>query len=854
MKDGDEAFRNGKERPIKGGYTHIEDKSLWLKVKFENKWLQWLELSLNPIVTLLSLIIVIAFIIWAILIPEVANTEIGSWKSWIGHNFTWLYIGSQDVWAIFILIIFFSKYSSLKLGPDTSEPEYNDASWFSMLFACGVSTGLFFFGVAEPVLHYTATGGSRNRYTADPFTPDNTLAQEAMNVTLYHWGLHGWVVYTIVGLLLALMAHREGLPMTLKSCFYPLIGEKIFGWPGDLIDILSVIATLFGVCTSLGLGTIQINEGLNLINPGIEISTTTQVIIIWTITSVATISVLSGVKYGIRRISEFCFGCGLVLMLLVLFLDKTVFLLNLYTQSMGYYLNWLIQIGFHSDAFEQLGPSAGQEDRGRFVPEGVDTTDGASQWMEWWTIFYWGWWIAWCPFVGMFIAKISYGRTIKEFIAGTMAAPSVYVFMWLVIFGGAGLRMEREAAMHDLCCHNVNTSHLMHLAENSPDSALAFSNSLCVDDGCNPCSQNILETKISEGNTFNSIGLEIKEIGEKYWGITVPSRQYTRLSCRSTEQMWFDLMLSYGDLGQFLSIFSLVSLVLYFVTSSDSGSLVIDCLASNGNPHPPALQRLCWALLEGLCATALLVAGGNKSLQALQAVAIASGLVYTILMCIACVALWRALKIAAGDTCENEPAFSIDVLDPLLADPIKELFSSDFSERTWKKITLFVKFLVNIFSAPYSMAKTYRLLHGSAYFLPIIIVGYTLLSLSVIFQILQIVISGAWALGLVLYVVFAFMMGVVRSGARDKLGIPGSPLEDFCVSLLLYPSVALQMVTTMENTRNVTPMKLEMKERRGRLNTALSTSDDADLTLSKDDLKEKPLKMDIPASTTYTEE
>jgi choline-glycine betaine transporter len=265
-----------------------------------------------------------------------------------------------------------------------------------------------------------------------------------MNITLYHWGLHGWVVYTIMGLLLGLMAYREGLPMTLKSCFYPLIGDKVFGWPGDLIDTISVIATLFGVCTSLGLGTIQINQGLHILNEDINVSTDNQVIIIWCITALATVSVLSGVKHGIRRISEFCFACGVVLMLCILFLDNTVFLLNLYTQSLGYYFHQLVKIGFHSDAFEQLGPSHGAEDRGRVMPEDVEDTDGPVQWMEWWTIFYWGWWIAWCPFVGMFIAKISYGRTIKEFIFGTMAAPTVYVFMWLIVFGGVGLRLLFE--------------------------------------------------------------------------------------------------------------------------------------------------------------------------------------------------------------------------------------------------------------------------------------------------------------------------------------------------------------------------------------------------------------------------
>ena len=305
----------------------------------------------NPVVTFVSLSIILAFSLWAMVMPEEASEEFAALKSWVGNNCSWLYICAADAWIIFMIIIYFSKYSNIKLGPDNSEPEYNDATWFSMLFACGIGPGLFFSGVAEPVYQYTG----ENRYTRDPTMPDNRLAQEAINITLYHYGFHAWAVYTTVGLLLALMAHKEGLPLTMKSCFYPLIGEKIFGWPGDMVDILSVFATLFGVCTSLGIGTLQINEGLHLINSDIPFSTKYQVLIIWTITFVSTGSVLTGVKYGIRRISEICFCFGLVLMFCVLFLDNTVFILNLYVQSMGYYFQNILQLSFHSDAFDQFG-------------------------------------------------------------------------------------------------------------------------------------------------------------------------------------------------------------------------------------------------------------------------------------------------------------------------------------------------------------------------------------------------------------------------------------------------------------------------------------------------------------------
>ena len=450
---------------------------------------------------------------------------------------------------------------------------------FSMLFACGVSTGLFFYGVAEPLYHYIGAAlgpvlippSGPNRFTADPSMPDNRLAQEAINLTLYHWwvlsiimhlttshrGLHGWVVYTIVGLLLALMAHREGLPLTMKSCFYPLMGDRIFGWPGDLVDILSVIATLFGVCTSLGLGTMQINQGLHLLAPSIPVSTDSQLVIIWAITAVATASVLSGVGYGIRRISEFCFCCGLALMLIVLFMDNTVFLLNLYVQSLGFYFQNILQLGFHSDAFEQLGPSSGAGDRGEVLPEGVTSSDGPAGWMNSWTIFYWGWWIAWCPFVGMFIAKISVGRTVKEFIGGTMAAPVVYVFMWMIIFGGSGLRMEREAAGAGLCCHNLDMERVANLSSSSPTSTVAMDDNLCLTDKCNPCSlrcpghhwppssqaagaagrAKLLQLDGGGGGAAGGPPLATLQEA-RWWGVTTPSRSLTRLSCRHMEEMW----------------------------------------------------------------------------------------------------------------------------------------------------------------------------------------------------------------------------------------------------------------------------------------------------------------------------
>jgi len=589
---------------------------------------------------------------------------------------------------------------------------------------------------------------------------------------------------------------REGLPLTMKSCFYPLIGDKIFGWPGDLVDVLSVLATVCGICTGLGVGTIQINHVLHLLNPDIPQTSRTQVAIIWTITAVATISVLTGVKYGIRRISEFCFCSGLALMIVVLLMDETVYLLNLSVQSIGYYATSLIQLGFHTDAFEQLGSSDGALDRGRVLPEGVENTDGPEGWMNDWTIFYWGWWIAWCPFVGMFIAKISRGRTVREFIMGTMAAPTVYVSCWFLLFGGSGLRMERDAAGAGLCCHNLDLTRLDLLAQQTPTNIVSLEDGLCGthSDGaeieCSACTESLIMGL--QNMTYSAFEQERALLHEpEWWGVTTVDRKFTRLSCRKKEEMWFDMMMSYGDLGPLLCGFSLLSLILYFVTSADSGCLVIDCLASNGHHDPPALQRLLWAITQGLAATSLLVAGGKKALTALQAMAIATGLIYNVLMCLACVSLWRGLQIQSGDRDPRLSTFSLHILDPFFSDPFPKVLS-----RLWIHFRLFMAFVRNILIAPFTLAKVAGRLHGKSAFWPTFVALSLLLSFSIILNLCESLIfklDGAWSLAIVVYVIFSFLTGTLRGQVRDRMDISGSSVEDFLLSLILYPSVALQV-------------------------------------------------------------
>ena len=554
---------------------------------------------------------------------------------------------------------------------------------------------------------FTSTFLSFYRYT------DNQRAQDSINLTLFHWGIHGWIVYVVVGLLLAFVGYRQGLPMTMRSCMYPLIGDKIYGWMGDMIDIVSVVCTMFGVCTSLGLGVMQLNAGVHRLRNSIEVSTLNQIIIIWCVTACATASVISGLKLGIRRLSEICFALGVFLMLLVFFFDDPWYSLNLLVQSTGYYIQTVVQLGFHTDAFAQLGNA----------PDGKE----ASNWMNDWTIFYWGWWIAWSPFVGMFIAKISRGRTIRQFINATLTAPVGFTLLWFSVFGGAGLRMERNAALANITC----------------DSALGG-----------------------------------KAATESFNGLY-------RLSCRGKTDMWFDVMDQYEGMGTFLSVLSLIGIVLYFVTSSDSGSLVIDCLSANGDPKPPVLQRIFWALTEGATATALLYVGGKDALNALQTVSIASGVPYTIMLCFMCVALWRAVKIEAGDLDMNGPQFTTSLL---------EVLSTPTTESVLKVLLSILApwYCIGVAAGEVKKPKgrtwVHMLILATPFYgwIALLVIGFFVrLSLGYV----------GWC---VLFGFFAYATGI-RNSIREKHGINGNMVEDFFAVSVLYPFAAYQMEHHMRN-------------------------------------------------------
>lgn len=521
-------------------------------------------------------------------------------------------------------------------------------------------------------------------------------------------------MYVVVGLLLAFVGYRQGLPMTMRSCMYPLIGDKIYGWMGDAIDIISVVCTMFGVCTSLGLGVMQLNAGVHRLESSVEVSTLNQIIIIWCVTACATVSVITGLKMGIRRLSETCFALGVFIMMLVFFFDDPWHTLNLLVQSTGYYMQTIVQLGFHTDAFAQLGNA----------PDGKENPG----WMDAWTIFYWGWWIAWSPFVGMFIAKISRGRTIRQFINATLTAPVAFSILWFSVFGGAGLKMERDATLANITCD------------------------------------------LPKGG---------KDATESLNGLF-------RLSCRDKNDMWFDVMSQYGDMGSFLSVLSLIGIVLYFVTSSDSGSLVIDCLSANGDPKPPVLQRVFWALTEGATATALLYVGEEKALNALQTVSIASGVPYTIMLCFMCVALWRAVKVEAGDLDPNGPQFTTGLLDVLSTPTVESV----------------CKVIISIFAPWYSMGTAAGMVEKPngrkwTHMLIMALPFYACISMLVLERLC--VFSGICYVGYtLLFGFFAYATGV-RNSIREKYEINGNVAEDFFAVMVLYPFAAYQMEHHMKN-------------------------------------------------------
>ncbi|MDB9758185.1 BCCT family transporter [Gammaproteobacteria bacterium] len=488
------------------------------------------ESTLNKPVFFISAGLIIAVCLYGALFSDHASLVFSDLQSWLLTNLGWLYMGSVAGFFMLVIYLAFSRFAHLRLGADDSEPEYSYGSWFAMLFSAGMGIGLMFFGVSEPMTHFLEP----------PVGEGGTIdaARNAMQVTFFHWGLHAWAIYIIIGLALAYFSFRHDLPLTLRSALYPVIGDKIYGKWGNAVDIFAILGTMFGVATSLGLGVMQVNAGLNYLF-GLPVSIVVQVALIAAITCAATISVVAGLDAGIRRLSELNLVLALLLMVFVLIAGPTVMLLSSLIQNIGMYLSGLVDMTFRIYAYEP------------------------NEWIGNWTLFYWAWWISWSPFVGMFIARISRGRTIREFILGVLLVPSGFTFLWLTIFGNSGLWLEM---------HEAGAGLATAVQTNMPTAIFVLLDQLPLT------------------------------------GIT--------------------------------SALATMLIVTFFVTSSDSGSLVIDIISSGGAENPPVWQRIFWAVSEGAVAATLLVAGG---LAALQTAAISSALPLIIVMFLVCYGLMKAL-------------------------------------------------------------------------------------------------------------------------------------------------------------------------------------------------------------------
>ena len=488
--------------------------------------------QIHPPVFLGSAALILALVIFAVSAPDFAGDVFADVQNWIVDTFGWFYLLAVTAFLIFAFGLAVSSHGQIKLGPDHSEPDYSYASWFAMLFSAGMGIGLLFFGVAEPVMHFTdppvGNGG-----TVD-------AAREAMSITLFHWGLHAWAIYAVIGLSLAYFGFRHNLPLTIRSALYPLIGERIYGPIGDAVDIFAVLGTMFGVATSLGLGVMQVNAGLNYLL-GVPEATGVQLALIAGITLAATVSVVAGLNAGIKRLSELNLILAGILLGFVLLVGPTLYLMQTLVQNVGAYLSSIVDLSFKLYAYEP------------------------TDWIGGWTLFYWGWWMAWSPFVGMFIARVSRGRTIREFVLGVMFVPVGFTAMWMTFFGNTAIAMELGAQA------------------------------------------GIISNAVAEN---------------------VPVALFT--------------LLHELPLANITSGVATLLVITFFVTSSDSGSLVIDMITSGGNENPPVWQRIFWAVSEGVVAAVLLLAGG---LAGLQTAAIAGALPFSFVMILVCYGLLRGLQM-----------------------------------------------------------------------------------------------------------------------------------------------------------------------------------------------------------------
>lgn len=495
-----------------------------------------LGLELHNPVFFVTAIAVIAFVLFTLLFPEVSKLWLNGTKNWVVNSFDWFFISAANIMVVFCLLLIVSPYGNIRIGGVNAKPDFNRRSWLAMLFAAGMGIGLMFWSVAEPLAYASGWAGTPLGIEAD--SPEAFRA--AMGATMYHWGLHPWAVYAVVGLSLAIFAYNFRFPLTMRSVFYPLLKEKTWGWPGHIIDVMAVLATIFGLATSLGLGAQQAASGLNYLFGWDFAGNTLEMIIIILVTGLATISVARGIDGGVKFLSNINMIVAALLLLFVFFVGDSLGLIAKIAQTTVDYVSYIIP----------LSNPVGRSD---------------SNFFHTWTIFYWAWWISWSPFVGMFIARISKGRTVREFVISVMLAPTIVTIVWMTVFGQTGLSQYTN------------------------------------------------------------------QMGELSGGI-------------SDASLTLFQMLDNLPLATFTSLIAVILVMVFFVTSSDSGSLVIDTITAGGKLESPMSQRVFWAIAEGCIAIALLYGGGTEALTTIQAGSVSTGLPFTFLLIIMCVSLWLGLR------------------------------------------------------------------------------------------------------------------------------------------------------------------------------------------------------------------
>lgn len=497
----------------------------------------------NPVFAISGISTVI-FVLFTLIFPETATGVFGAAMNWVTTRFDWFFILTANIFLIFALAIAVSPYGRIRLGGPGATPEFSTPGWLAMLFAAGMGIGLLFWSVGEPMTHFTSS------VAADAGTPESWAplggmagdpegaARLGLAATLYHWGLQAWAIYAVVGLSLALFAYNKGLPLAIRSTFYPIFGERVWGWVGHLIDTLAVLATLFGLATSLGLGAEQINAGLFYLY-GVPVSSVTKIVLIAVITGIATISVLRGLDGGVKRASEINMILAFVLLVIVFFIGPTAAVLARVGDSVLHYFTYL----------PSLSQPFGRED---------------ANFAQGWSSFYWAWWVSWSPFVGMFIARVSRGRTVREFVVCVLLVPTAVCVLWMSIF--AGVAFEQY-----------------------------------LNDGYRAVADADLEVKLFR---------------------MLDALPFTRIT----------------------SLLAIILVAVFFITSSDSGSLVIDAITSGGKDDGPIPQRVFWCIFEGLVAIALLLGGG---LKALQSMVVTTGFPFAFVLLLMCVSTYLGLRSEA---------------------------------------------------------------------------------------------------------------------------------------------------------------------------------------------------------------